>query len=255
MFYRAFVVGIVIFWGWMTCLLVRMEWSAGAGEAMSIPPSYVWKLMFLHEEGSDLVVYNGRQRLGSVHLQPRRGAGNGAGGGRALTGYGNFVVDLPGVPRQNAGFHGTLHLDQNNEAQQFQLTAVLRQPKQRDAGITLDLDGSPVTGRWHYAVRQGTELIRESTGTVAELLDVPELRALPFDPRNLLRAEQEQISRVTVSAHRGKLSMNGDDIETFVVSIKDGNGLENTVNVNPLGQVLAVKTFAGFNLLDEALSP
>ena len=222
---------------------------------MALPPAYVWKLMFLHEEVSDLVIYNGRQRLGSLHLQPHHASAGVPVGMHILTGYGNFVVDLPGVPRQNAAFHGSLELDEHNDAQRFKLAAVLRQPKQKDAGITLELEGSPSTGRWHYAVRQGADLLREGTGTVPELLDAPELRELPFDPRNLLRAEQEQAARLTVSARRGKLSMNGDDIDTFVVTLRDGNGLENTLNVNPLGQVLAVRTFAGVSLLDEALSP
>ena len=258
MYYRALVLGIIVFWCWTTARLVRTELLPTGVEATPVPIAYLWKLVFLHEEPSDLVLYNQQQRLGNLHIEPHRHALNVDGSSssnHAITAIGGFSVELPWAARQNIVLHALLKLDEHEQMQRLEISAVFHEPKQRNAGTTVTLDGSSSTGLWHYAVRQGDTLIKEQTGTVATLLDTPELRSLGFDPATFARIQQQQLAKASVSVHRGTLSMHGDDLDTYVVSFKDGNGLEATMHLNQLGQILAVKTFAGIELLDGALTP
>ena len=258
MFYRALVGGIIFFWLWMTVLLARVTWFPDSSEPIPVPTSYLWKLVFLHEEPSDLVVYNQRQRLGNLHLQPHRQVTVTDGGDRTvrqLTAVGGFSLDLPWTGRQNVIMHGSMDLGEHDEVLKLRLSAVFHDPKPTAPGTTLEIDGSPETGRWHYVAQKGSETLDERTGTIAELLDRPELRAVGFDAATLARVQQEQASHVTVAARHGKLRVNHEEIDTYVLTAKDANGLESSVHLNQLGQVLAVKTFAGLELLDGAINP
>ena len=256
--YRALVLGIVVFWCWTTARLVRTELLPTGRETTPVPITYLWKLVFLHEEPSDLVLYNQQQRLGNLHIEPHRRVVNGDPGHHAdhlITAVGGFSVELPWAAKQNVVLHALLQLDEHEQMRRLEVSAVFHEPKQRNAGTTVMLDGSSGTGLWHYSIRQGDTLIKEQAGTVASLLDTPELRSLGFDPANFTRIEQEQLAKASLSAHRGILSMHGDEIDTYVVSLKDGSGLEATLHLNQLGQILAVKTPAGIELLDGALTP
>ena len=258
MFYRALVVGILLFWLWTTSALLRMEWNPGANRPTEVPISYLWKLIFLHEESSDLAIYNRQQRLGNLHLQPHRQVANPTAEGEyvcRITAIGGFSMDLPGTSRQNVVVHGSLELDEHNAVQMVELSAVVHEPKQATPGWTLVLDGQPNTGQWHYSIRQGNDVLREQTGTMSQLLAVPELRSLGIDPAGFAAAQQQQMTRMNVTARRDKLRVNDDDIDTYVVDLKDANGFECTIHLNQLGQILAVKSFTGIELLDNALAP
>ncbi len=258
-FYRTLVVGIIAFWLGMTCLLVRLEWSPRNTDALEVPTAYLWKLMFLHEEASDLVVYHQHQRIGNLHLQPHRlpsetdGAESGT---RQLSAVGGFSTDLPWIGRQNVVLHGSVDLGATNEVRALRLSAVFHPPGlPHNAGTTVQLDGHPASGVWHYSAQRGDETLAEDTGTVAHLLDRPELRAMGIDPASFARLQQQQAGGLTVTARHGRLRLNRDEIETYVVTLKDANGLEASVHLNQLGQILAVRTFAGVDLLDGALNP
>lgn len=258
MYYRLLVVGIVLFWLWTTGTLLRTEWNPRANRSAEVPIPFLWKLVFLHEESSDLIVYNRQERLGSLHLQPHHPGNSPSGGGdfpRSITAIGGFSLDLPGLPRQNVVVHGLMELDRHDVVQKLELSAVVHEPKQTTPGWTLVLEGRPDTGQWHYSVRQGDAVLREHTGTVSQLLDIPELRSLGFDAAALARMQQQRSVGVKIEAHRDKLRINGDDVDTYVVDLKDPNGFESTIHLNQLGQVLAVKTPTDIELLDSALLP
>lgn len=254
MFYRALVVGIVLFWAGMTGLLVRLELAPGESEMLPVPTAHVWKLVFRHEEMSALTIFNGRQRLGELHLQPRQRSLNG-GPFHQLVATGAFGLTLPGLGSQRVVMHGTLDLDEHEELQHVEIAANFHEIKQKPPGTTVIFDGEPPRGHWHYAVRQGEEVRKERSGTVEDLLDDPDLRALGFDPKVFAQIGRQQAGTTTITARHGTLHLNGEDVETYVVTIRQGDGLESSVHLNQLGQILAVKTFLGYDLYDEAFAP
>ncbi len=254
MFYRVLVVGILLFWGWMTALLVRLEWASGETRMIAVPTAHVWKLLFRHEEMSALTLFNGRQRLGELHLQPRQRAGPG-GAFHQLAGSGAFALNIPGVTGERVALHFTLDLDESERIQHVEIAANFHEPKQKVPGLTVVFDGQPPRGLWHYAMRRGDDLLKENSGTMDALLDDPDLHDLGFDPRVFSQGGRQQAAATTFTARHGTLHLNGEDVETYVVTLRQGEGLESSVHLNQLGQILAVKTFLGYDLYDEAFAP
>ena len=157
------------------------------------------------------------------------------------------------MPTQRVIFRGQLEMDDRQQVQHVELSASFHEPKQATAGLSVHLEGQPATDQWHYQLQQGDVTVREGKGTPAELLASADLPAYGIDPRAF--GQMGQQVRTTLTAHRGTLRMNNEEIETYVVTIHHGDSLESTVHLNQLGQILAVKTFLGYELYDETLTP
>ena len=255
--YRLCVAAVVGFWLIMAGLLARTVWFQDDARPPPVPMEYVGHLVFRHELSSDLVLYRGHRRAdGSFHLQPKRlaAAGGRPAPGNLLGASGNFLLGLPGLASQRVVFHGALEIDPHEQVQRVDLSVSVHEPKGNVPGVTLHLDGVPAENRWHYQLTQGGATLREGSGTPEELLGALDTRAYGLD-RGVLSQAATRPGAVTVTAQRGKLHLSEDDLDTFVVTIRHGEGLETTVHLNQVGQVLAVKTFLGFDLYDETLSP
>ena len=258
MFYRALTIGIVAFWLLMMGLLLRVEFSPGEGEMLPVPVDYVWRLMFLREQPSDLVLYNQRQRIGNFHLQPRRlptGSNGVAGPVRLLSGSGGLALTLPGLSGQNLTVRGSVEMDERNTARRVGFYISLHTPGQATLGTTLTLDGRPSSDEWHYQVRQGDTVVQENSGSATALLGALKIGSWGFDPRAILQTEQQQADTTQATARRGVLHTDSEDVEAFVVAIHRGEPLETTIYVSQLGQILAIKTSSGYDLYDDTLTP
>ena len=251
MLYRVCVAAIVGFWLWMAGLLVRTVWFRGDTPSTPVPLAYVEHLVFRYESPSDLVLYRQRRRAdGNFHFQPKRLAT-----GNLLSTSGNFQFGLPGLPGARVLFHGVLELDAQEQVRRVDLSVGVHEPKSTAPNVTLHLDGQTEENRWHYQLLQAGTVLREGSGTPAELLAGLDPHVYGLDPQALTQVAAARTGAVTVTAQHGKLHVNEDDIDTYVVTIHQGEGLETTVHVNQVGQILAVKTFLGFDLYDETLSP
>ena len=252
MLYRVCVAAIVGFWLWMAGLLARTVWFHGDAPATPVPLAYVEHLIFRHEAPSDLVLYRqGLRADGSFHLQPKRLAV-----GDLLSTSGNFQAGLPGLSSgARVLFHGAVELDAHEQVGRIDLSVSVHEPKSTVPNVTLHLEGQPSENRWHYQLLQAGEVLREGSGTPAQLLTALDPHIPGLDPHALTQAAAARTGAVVVTAQRGKLRVNEDDIETYIVTIRQGEGFETTVHVNQVGQILAVKTFLGFDLYDETLSP
>ena len=255
--YRLSVAAIVAFWLLMAALLVRTELLPSRADSLPVPVGYVGRLVFRHELASDLVLFRQRRRGdGNFHLQPKRLTPNDArgGGGNLLNVSGNFLLNLPGATGQRMVFHGVLETDDSGEVRHVDFSVSLHQPRQTAPGVTLHVDGSPAQRQWHYQMARGGETLHEGSGTPEQLLENFDLRAYGIDPGVFSRVGPQAAS-VRLTAQRGKLRVGEDDIDTYVVTIHHSDALETTIHVSQLGQVLAVKTFLGFDLYDETISP
>jgi hypothetical protein len=257
-FYRAVSIGIVLFWLVMTTLLVRVELFPDHSDLLPVPPAHVFKQMFLHEQVADLILMHQRQRLGNFHLQAKRSpAASPDRPVNSLIASGNFALSLPGQPSQRVTMRALLDLDEHQGVQHFEWVASLHDPKQPLVPSTgLSLEGWPARNEYRYKVRRGDWIEKEGYGSPEALLDDPDLRVLGIDPRALLaQAAQQQAASTQVSARRSSLSAHGETIETYLLTIRHAESLETTVQISQLGQVLQVKTFAGYDLYDEMFIP
>lgn len=277
MFHRALNTAIILFWLLMTGLLVRVELFPDRGELLPIPVTHIVKLIFLHQQPSSLFLYNPqRQRLGEFHLQPQRVKNPDANGTEFLNllgGSGATTVRFPGVPNGRMTFRFSMELSEKYEVQRFDWSATLHTPgdkgpdgKKTSTSVGFEFDGRPAHDDYHYLIRIGDKVEKEASGTMASLLADPHLSVMGFDPRAVLdqwEARQRNPpgsaapapNPVEVTARRGMLHFNGDDIETFLLTLRYQDSYETTIHLSQLGQVLSVKTFAGYNLYDDALVP
>lgn len=264
-FHRSLITGITLFWLVMTGLLLRVELFPERGDLLPVPIPYVAKLIFLHQQPSDLVLYLKKERLGNVHLVPQlaKDPDNPAHEIVELINCtGAVAVRVPGVPYKRATFRLNGELTRRHELRGFDCAITMHAPQQAPEDVmTIQFDGRPPRDEYHYFVRRGKLTLKENSGTIAALLDDPDLQVFPFDPRALIDQSIKSAdgpgatSRMSLNAHRGTLHFNGEDLETYVVTVRLADALESTIHVSQLGQILAVKTFADYALYDEALTP
>ena len=249
--YRLCVAAIVGFWLLMAVTLARTVWFRGDARPVPVPAEYVGHLIFRHELPSDLVLYRQHRRAdGTFHLQPKRLAAN----NNLLGASGNFPLTLPGMSGQRVIFHGALEFDDREQVRRLDFSVNVHEPKSQAPGVRVHLDGEPAANRWHYQLAQAGTTLREGSGTPEEILATLGPQTFGFDLHALTQAAGRP-GAVVVDVQRGKLHVNEDDIETYIVTIHQGEGLETTIHINQVGQILAVKTFLGFDLYDETLSP
>ncbi len=255
---RVLATAIVLFWLAMSGLLVRLEFFPGAADLLPVPVDHLFKLMFLHEQASDLIVFRDGARIGDLHLQPHRFPAGAAGAGKSrnlLSGTGSMLLALSGIEAQHLTVRGALDLDESNAVQHFELTASLHDPGQKTPSLIIVCNGEPPADRYHYQIRQGDAVRAEQTGTASALLEQADLRGLGLNPAVLGTIATQQSAATQLSAQRGVLRSKGEDIETYDVLVRQGDTLAATLQLSQLGQVLAVKTFAGYSLLDQSLAP
>ena len=267
MLYRLAAAAIFLFWLVMTGLLVRTECFPGSSDLLPVPTNKLFTLMFVHEQASDLVLFQDRARIGNLHLQPHRFPPSVGPARDLLTLNGSTLLHLPGLESQHLTFRANFEMDDQNAVRHFELTATISEltpASLRQTGtplpkpppsLVIALDGQPALNHYHYAVRRGDSLEAEQAGTPAELLDQPELRGLGLSPAVLSGLLRQQGASTTATARRGVLRGKGEDIETYDVTIRQAETVAATVQLSQLGQILAVKTAAGYSLLDESLAP
>ena len=258
MFYRTIVAVIIVFWVGMSALLIRTQYFSSGGEALPVPVEFVTRLMFHHEQAADLVPYSQQHRLdGYLHLQPKH-LSHGEDGHSApldlLSGSGSFALTLPGTNPQRVTLRGIVEIDGQQQLQHLEMTASLHEPGQAGQGLNLAVDGSPARDEWHYILKQAGVVVREDTGPLARLIAAADPHLPGLNLSGFEQLQRQQASSTRYSAHRGVLRLNGENIETYVITIQHGETLESTINFNQLGQILAVKTFAGYDLYDEQLA-
>ena len=99
-------------------------------------------------------------------------------------------------------------------------------------------------------------MVKENSGSATALLGALDIGAWGFDPREpFYNQEQPPSDTAKATARRGVLRTDSEDVEAFVVTIHRGEPLETTMYVSQLGQILAIKTFGGYDLYDDTLSP
>jgi hypothetical protein len=265
--YRFAGVAIVVFWLVMTGLLVRMEWFPGTSELLPVPVDHLFKLMFLHEQTSDLVLCQDQDRIGDLTLQPHRFPPNAGVARNLLTITGSMVLNLPGWDTRHLTLRGAFELDDHDNAQRFELTATVHEPvrsasmsqgepsQRSQPSMVIVFGGEPIDSRYHYQVRDGDRIVAEQSGTPETLLDQPDLRSVGISPAVLSALVHQQAASTEVTARRGVLQNKGEDIDTYDVTLRQGDTVVATIQMNQLGEVLSVNTSFGYSLLAKSLEP
>lgn len=245
---RAAAVLIVAFWLVMTGLLIRLEISPDQSDMLSVPPSHVFKLMFTHEQVSELRIMDRSLPVGSLRLIPKNSADP---DGRTLDFSGSLFVRLPdSAKKQRIAWNGILSVDRAFDTRRLQLTLTLREPACR---LFIDLD--PATKQVRYEIRQGDMPLKNATvsddekGVAALLRD-----ELGIDP-GALENIRGSVSKPVLTAKQTELKVRSEKIVAYLLTLRQGETTVLEIYVSQLGQILLAKTLPGYTLSAEDMMP
>ena len=245
---RGAAILVVAFWLVMSVLLIRLEVNPDKSGVLAMPPAHIFKLMFTHEQISDLRITDHAQPIGTLRLIPKSSADRTE---HMLDFTGNVFVHLPDNPKkQRIAWSGILTLDRSFETRRFQLTVTLHEP-----GYSLSLDLDPVARQAAYEVKQGGRFLKKSTVTT----DEKGLAALLRDELGIdataLENVHANVGKPTLSAKQTELKLRKEKTIAYLLTVQQGETPVVETYVSQLGQILVVKTLFGYNLSAEDMMP
>jgi hypothetical protein len=244
MFQRLFIAGIVFFWMLMTGALMQLWVNPATSEILSVPVVHVARQLFLHEQPSNLAVFQTGRRIGSLTLQPRRFDANGIG---VVDFTGNILVALPFMAEQAFSWRGTVEMNRSFALQKLKLHIDALGPK-----ITTELDIDPIANRATYTLQQEGEEPVENSLTLDQKGMEAGLEALGIDPsifkQITLSAKSAADSNgpITFTARQSETQIQGERVQTYRVSGKQSTSPMIEADISHFGQILGVKTIFGF---------
>ena len=249
MLYRSLAALIVVFWIAMSALLLRSELGPSDSRLREVPVGHVVKLLFAHEQTSDLDIYSERQRIGHLRMHPRVNKEDGA---RVLEFSGNLQLSLPGSARQRISWDGAMQMTRLLDVQNFRIGLTFREaahyrvelnivPPENvaryelwNAGIVVDKEDFPLDERGAQAVLSRLEID-------------PEIVRMARGPKSAKPAE--------ITALQSSIQIHGEKIDTYLVSIRQNGQTMMELHVSQLGQVLRGTTILGYTFSPDELMP
>ena len=248
MFARTAAILIVVFWLTMTGLLVRKEAGPGDSTLREIPIGHVVKLLFLHEQASELNIINEKLRLGHLHIQPRVRKETES---RAIEFSGYLQFPIPGSARQRVAWDGEWEMEQSLATRRFRLGVTVHDPAHLRGEVVI----LPASNRAHYELRGNSGTIEQQDYSLdqAGLREV--LHFLGMDPLLLPSAPIRDTPPPRIRALQSSMEIHGEHIDTYLVTIENNEQTLLEFHVSQLGQVLRAKTFLGYTLAPDDITP
>jgi len=239
MLYRAAMIGIIAFWVVMMGLLVRIETHPEASDILDVPVSFVMRLMFRHGQTSFLNVLDGDRRIGMFFLRPATTGSD----GRSLNFSGDLTVPLPAAPAERVSFGGAIDMDAGLQVRDFHADFSTRQPP---AHLHLIGDGA----------RNTLSLEMQIAGQPSISRTVPMNGLVPLLGQTLslsgaLPAVSEAGVSPAVTAREAQITLRGEQLEVYKVTVAEGTAATMDFYVTQLGQIVSATTSFGYSLSAE----
>lgn len=239
---RLLAVGIVLFWGVMTTLLVRQTVAPSRSAFFELPVAYVTGLIFRGGQESHLVIEQDGQPVGYWHFTPRITPA----GLPELAHEGSLAVRLPFTASWRVTWEGHAHFDPALQLTGGDLTLNV---KEQEAHLELHWTGSDV----QYTLQQAQAAV--ATGTLHGAADLPNLLAglgldpAMFDPKKTAPGAET----ATLTARRATLPLRHDRLDTYLLALRQGATLLGEFHISQLGQILYVRTDFGYTMTADEL--
>jgi hypothetical protein len=243
---------IVIFWMVMTYLLVRNEVAPDLSSVREVPLAHVLKMLFMHEQPSDMTLYSGTNVVGSVRLQPHLDRESGA---RVLDLSGDLRLQLTPGEKTRFSWMTLLELSPSYQIARSRWSLTMIEPEY----LRIELDTPKDAKAAHYVLRNRIGITGEGDLPVGQggLASLSGLAASAgagtdlsaFIPHNLKQSPPE------VKALQSSLKIHGDRTETFLITIEQNGQTLLEAHLSQLGQVLMAKTLIGYTLRLDGLTP
>lgn len=232
MLHRLTAILIVIFWLCMTGLLVVREIYPEFTRLNDVPIGYVTRLIFQHEQASDLEIFEGTRDIGNLHVQPRH---NHETGDLLLEYHGALAVDIPGGIHQRLSWVGTLEMDAN-----FHVKRVAAKIGFQQGTGQIDLLIEPPNHLANFTVKAGDGPTQQSPLPMNEeglntLMGQAGLGGMSLAQ---LKTATQEFGTPEFNAQTSSLQMNGESVSTYYLSIKMEGQTVLEGHLSQLGQVL-----------------
>ena len=245
---RIITAAIVCFWIVMTTLLIHLETYPDQSDLLTLPASHVFRLMFLHQQISDLTISQNGHTLGNLMLHPESDASLDE---RSLVFSGGISVQPPGADKkQRLTWDGTLVMDHAFKTRSLVLTASLQDPPYH-----IHLDIEPLNNRADYDLALAARPVKHASIPLTQDGINSLLRnEFGLDPA-LLQNIPMKVGAPTLTAKQTELKIRNENVVAYLLTFKQGETTLAEIYVSQLGQVLTAKTLLGYNFSTEDLSP
>jgi hypothetical protein len=244
MLYRSLTALIVVFWLTMTALLIRSELRPADSRMREIPASHVLKLLFLHEQPSELNIRYERDTVGRLRVHPQVRKEDGM---RVVEFAGNVQVSVPGLTRERVSWDGAVEMTRLLEMRQVRLGLSFRTP----VNFRIEITHDPVAKKGRYELRSGDQVV----GTREYVIDGGGLESLFKQleiPPEMFAMMQSALQSagppqpLEISARQSSVDLQGDKIDSCLVTFRQNGQTLGEVHVSQLGQVLRATTLLGY---------
>lgn len=249
MLHRLAAVLIILFWLAMTALLVRDELHPDDSRVRAVPLQHVLKLLYLHEQPSDLRIYADMQLLGYLHLRPRIDPETTL---RQLEFNGTFQIRLGPSARQRFSWDGLLQLDQTYAFRQLDFGLTVHNPFPTRAEVAI----RPDTQRAHVTLKERDQIFDERDYSLDEMGLRQLLEQLGADPAMFSAVISSQAApRLEWRARRSSLQVQNQRVDTYLVVCEQGGQTLAEIHLSQLGHVLHARTLLGYTFVPDDVAP
>ncbi len=245
---RILSVAIVVFWLTMTGLLVRTELHPGGSRLSAVPVGHVLKLLFLHEQSSDLNILSDGQRLGYLRLRPKVEKETQA---RVFEFIGNLQIRLPQMPKQRFSWDGALTMNRGFAVQRMTFGLTMHQPMAYRVDLLVDAQARVA----QVLLKERERGVEEETFTLDQAGAAQAMEHFGIEPMLLRAIGGKSAARPEIAAQQSSLLIRGERVETYLVTFKQSGQTLLKIQVSQIGQILEAKTFFGYSLAPEDLTP
>ncbi len=248
MLHRITILLITGFWLAMTGLLLVREIYPEATRLNAVPLGYVGQIVFQHEQSSDLRIFSSDKETGFLHIQPRNFAGTAK---RSLDMNGSVTLTFPGARGKRLAWSAQLELGGDFSAQRLHLDLA-----GQDAGQHVDVVIDFARKKAVFGTRFGDQTANETAISLDETGFSRLFQRAGIDPAmtRQLVASHTSMPRVEFGAQSSSMSIRGQKLSTFLLSLKSGGQTVFDAQISQLGQVLSANApslgmkFTPFNL-------
>ncbi len=249
MLYRAAATLIVLFWIAMTTQLIRSEYAPAHSRMREIPPAHVLKLLFLHQQPSELSVQYQKNPVGRLRLHPQVRREDGA---RVIEFVGNAQFTLPGLSRERVSWEGSVEMTRLLEVRTVRVGFNSRGPERYRIDVTHDVPA----GRGRYEVKVGDVVLAAREYSLDAAGREALLRQADISPQIIAMFQAAIQSAgpqapLTIDARQATLDFQGEAIDTTLVTFHQGVQSLLDVHISQLGQVLRAESLLGYTFVPE----
>jgi hypothetical protein len=240
---------IVIFWFVMTLLLVRNEVSPEASRLREVPIAHVLKILYQHEQSSDLNIYNGASPVGSLRLHPRLEKASGL---RALDFSGELRLNLSPEQKTRFNWLGELEMTPDYQIQSSKWTVTLLDP----GYLRAEIDTPAGSKTAHFTLRTRERVINQGDLPLDQsgLTGMANQLGFGKDLSGFIQQGRQQ-SPLVIRARLSSLRYHGEKTDVYLVTVERDGQMLIEANFSQLGQVLFARTLIGYTLRPDDLIP